>query len=396
MYSFLIIKRKIEDILLYPLVLLGKLISGLFTDKKEYRIYFFFPFYHIGGAEKVHAQVAKACGGNDCIIYFTRKSTNTLMRAQFENSNCVIRDISKYTDNKWLYFLNIMWRGILSAKINRQHSQCVVFNGQCNFGYKISPWIKKDIRQIELIHSLNTFSYIRIPYLPFITTTIMISQKRIEDHHQLYKKKGIPELFIKRIHYIPNAVTLPELQTQKQMHPFRVLFSGRGGMEKRLHLITTIASKFKDNKDIRFEIMGDVSEVVDLKCFPFIHFYGPLSDAIEIQKIYSQAHIVMLTSSTEGFPLTIIEGMSEGCAIVATPVGDIPYHIKNGVNGFLFSSVQDESVIIKEGINYINELKTNNELFNQISQNNIKYARQHFNIEKFNKRYRDIILNNNS
>jgi glycosyltransferase involved in cell wall biosynthesis len=394
-YSFLIIKRKAEDIILFPLILLGKILSGLFTDKKEYSVYFFFPFYHIGGAEKVHAQVANASGGKDCIIYFTRKSANNLMKAQFENSNCVIKDISRYTDNKLLYFLNIIWRGILSAKINRQHIHCVVFNGQCNFAYKISPWIKKDIRQIELIHSLNTFSYIRIPYLPFITSTIMISQKRIEDHHQLYKKKGIPESFLNRINYIPNAIKLPDLQGPKQMNPFRILFSGRGGMEKRLHLITTLASEFKDNMDIVFEIMGDVSEVVNLKDFPFMHFYGPISDTEEIHKIYTQAHIVMITSSTEGFPLSIIEGMSDGCAIIATPVGDIPYHIKNGINGFLFSTVQDESIIIKEGINYINELKTNSELFNKISSNNINYAREHFSIEKFNLRYREIILNNN-
>jgi L-malate glycosyltransferase len=147
--------------------------------------------------------------------------------------------------------------------------------------------------------------------------------------------------------------------------------------------------------DIVFEIMGDVSEVVNLKDFPFMHFYGPISDTEEIHKIYTQAHIVMITSSTEGFPLSIIEGMSDGCAIIATPVGDIPYHIKNGINGFLFSTVQDESIIIKEGINYINELKTNSELFNKISSNNINYAREHFSIEKFNLRYREIILNNN-
>jgi hypothetical protein len=38
--------------------------------KKEYRVFFFFPFYHTGGAEKVHAQIANATGGNDCIIFF--------------------------------------------------------------------------------------------------------------------------------------------------------------------------------------------------------------------------------------------------------------------------------------------------------------------------------------
>ena len=84
-----------------------------------------------------------------------------------------------------------------------------MFNGQCNFGYKISPWIEKSISQIELIHSFNTFSYIRIPFLPFISKTIMISQKRVEDHKRLYARYKIPVILFDKIIYVPNAIKLP-------------------------------------------------------------------------------------------------------------------------------------------------------------------------------------------
>src|SRR5206468_2512178 len=112
-------------------------------------------------------------------IFFTRKSQNDLFYSEFAASGCEIRDVSNYTDNKLIYFVNIIFRGMIAAYINNQKKKPVVFNGQCNFGYKISPWISNRIPQIELIHSLCSFSYIRIPFLPFISRTVMISTVRI-------------------------------------------------------------------------------------------------------------------------------------------------------------------------------------------------------------------------
>ena len=168
MYKLFLIKRVIENIFIYPFILIGRLIARLYPLKKEYRIFFFFPFYHTGGAEKVHAQIAEATGGEDCIIYFTKRSSDKRFFEDFKNSRCQIKEISGFTDNKWLYFFNLIYRGIITGYINKQKQPPVVFNGQCNFAYKISPWIKRQIRQFELIHSLNSFSYIRIPFIPFI------------------------------------------------------------------------------------------------------------------------------------------------------------------------------------------------------------------------------------
>ena len=391
MYKLLIIKRMIEDVLLYPFIVIGRIIAMFTRPTKEYKVYYFFPFYHIGGAEKIHAQVAIATGGSDCIIYFTKKSANTGMLQTFNKSECHIKDISRYTDNKWLYFINLIYRGIISYRINHQHQTPLVFNGQCNFAYKLSPWIEKEIPQVELIHSLNTFSYIRIPFIPFITTTVMISKKRIQDHEMLYKKYNIPLRYLNVIEYIPNAIKIQQVTTQKCKPPFKVLFSGRGGVEKRLHLIAAMADRFREsNANVQFEVMGDVSEVLPSNEHPNIQFYGAIDDANQINHIYGQAHIVLLTSSTEGFPLVIIEGMSLGCAIIATPVGDIPYHIKDGENGFLFTSVTDEKRIVNEGYEFISMLAENDQLFQKISATNIQYSRDHFSIEQFNERYQQL------
>ena len=392
MYKLFLIKRAIENVFIYPFILLGRLIANFYPLKKEYRVFFLFPFYHTGGAEKVHAQIAEATGGEDCIIYFTRKSSDSRFADDFKKSSCEIKDISRFTDNKWLYFLNLIYRGIITGYINKQKQQPVVFNGQCNFAYKISPWIKSQVNQIELIHSLNSFSYIRIPFIPFIDKTVMISRQRIEDHKKLYERYQIPLAIAERIIYISNAITLPALvRSERPLIPFTILYSGRPGPEKRIHLITSMAKQLSSEKDIQFEMLGDLSSLVNSSDFPFIKFHGNINDNEKINSIYSRAHLLVVTSNTEGFPMVVIEAMANGCAIIATPVGDIPLHVKNNENGFLFSSVDDESTIIHEGYEKILWLKNNPEQWKKISETNIRYAADYFGIEQFNSAYRSLL-----
>ena len=393
MYKLFLIKRVIENIFIYPFILIGRLIAKLYPQKKEYRIFFFFPFYHTGGAEKVHAQIAGAAGGEDCMIYFTRRSSDDRFLEDFRNSKCEIRDISKFTDNKWLYFFNLLYRGIITGYINQQEQQPIVFNGQCNFAYKISPWIKKHIKQIELIHSLNSFSYIRIPFISYITKTVMISRQRIEDHKKLYERFQIPLTIADRIIYISNAIPLPtSLRSDRPSSSFKILYSGRPGPEKRIQLIAKMAKELNTMyKDIQFEMIGDISSLINSSDFPFIKFHGNINDNEKINSIYSSAHLLLITSTTEGFPMVIMEAMANGCAIIATPVGDIPFHIKNNENGFLFNSISDESLIVNEGCEKILWLKNNLHEWKKISETNIKYANDNFGIEQFNSAYKDLL-----
>jgi glycosyltransferase involved in cell wall biosynthesis len=387
-FRLFILKRRVEAFFIFPFIQAGRIFSWLAPLKKEYDHFYFFPFYHIGGAEKVHAQIALATGNNNCIIFFTRKSHNKGFYETFKQSGCDIKDISKYTGNKWLYFLNLIYRGIITGYINRQQKQPLVFNGQCNFGYKISPWISRGIPQVELIHSLNSFSFIRIPFIPFIHKTIMISKKRIGDHKHLYQRYKIPDYFQDRIIYISNAIELPAEVKKKNDEKLKVLYVGRGTKEKRVHLVAQIAAEiYKIDTDIRFEMLGDVTEAIDPSSYPYIHFYGNQSDESFIRSVYQNAHVLMITSVTEGFPMVVIEAMAYGVAIIATPVGDIPFHVETERSGFLFSTIEDEKEMIQQGKNFILKLRSDPELLNKIQHHNIAYAKAHFNIEQFNASY---------
>jgi len=120
MYNLLQIKRFAENIFILPFILMGRLAAVIRPLNKEYRVFYFFPFYHTGGAEKVHVQIANATGGSDCIIFFTKRSVDARFLDEFKETGCEINDISKFTDNKWFYFLNLFYRGIISGYINGQ------------------------------------------------------------------------------------------------------------------------------------------------------------------------------------------------------------------------------------------------------------------------------------
>lgn len=381
-YGAYLAKRKLEDLLMYPLIRLGRLMER--APVKEYDIYFFFPFYHTGGAEKVHAQVAKAAGGKNCIIFFTKKSRDERFLQEFRESGCEIRDISAHTDNKLKYHENITWRGRISRMINSQKKRPVVFNGQCNFGYKLSPWLDKDIKQVELIHSFNTFSWIRIPFLPFISLTVMISRRRIEEHLAQYKKLGVPDEYGRRIRFIQNAIELPKEPCRKDFGQTRVLFVGRGTPEKRPELFVAIARQMPG---LQFSMAGVMPESVTVDAPPNLRLIGNIDNPAELRRIYCDHQVLIIPSETEGFPIVLMEAMAAGCAVMATPVGDIPYHV-NDQNGFLFSSI-DPSTVISEACEWLKQRTT--EDLQRISGHAARYAEMNFGLDRFNNEYKAIL-----
>jgi glycosyltransferase involved in cell wall biosynthesis len=51
--------------------------------------------------------------------------------------------------------------------------------------------------------------------------------------------------------------------------------------------------------------------------------------------LLAQADILCLPSFSEGVPITLLEAMGAGVAVVTTPVGGIPDVVQDGVNGLL-------------------------------------------------------------
>lgn len=62
------------------------------------------------------------------------------------------------------------------------------------------------------------------------------------------------------------------------------------------------------------------------------HFLGWRHD---LDRIYADLDVVVLTSANEGSPVSLIEAMAAACPVVATRVGGVPDLVEHGVNGLL-------------------------------------------------------------
>ncbi|MDD2337894.1 MAG: glycosyltransferase, partial [Geobacteraceae bacterium] len=65
------------------LVAIGKGIGTLFPVRNQSSLFFFFPFLHVGGAEKVHTEIVSCVAEYKPWVFFTKRSSNNSFRKLF-------------------------------------------------------------------------------------------------------------------------------------------------------------------------------------------------------------------------------------------------------------------------------------------------------------------------
>ncbi len=377
---------------MYPFVLAGKIVAAIKPLKQEYDFFLFLPTYGIGGAERANGAIVEAIRDQKVLIFFTRKSPNDKLLHLFKRPHTHCIDISKYTDNKWIYFANLYFRGVCAGYINAQKRKPGVFNGQCNFAYKLFPHLHNDINKVELIHtSERRFSWVTFPYVPFINARIMVADDIIQQHISYYEELGIPRRYQERIKKIFYTIHVPDQLPQREYHkPLKVYYAGRGGYQKRLEVLFEIVRRVqKEGLEIEFHFAGSFEDEVPSELKKNITWHGQISSTEEMYRLHSSMDVYLLTSRFEGFPLAIMEAMSCGVSIVATAVNGIPEHIVDDQNGLLIQST-DDSEIIEEGVDHLRKLMGNPDLRIHIAKTNHQYALKNFSKEIFERAYREV------
>jgi glycosyltransferase involved in cell wall biosynthesis len=221
----------------------------------------------------------------------------------------------------------------------------------------------------------------------------MVSQQTINDYKTQYRRLHTPPGISEKIIYVPNGIKLPDSVPQKNFNVsvYDALFVGRGTPEKRVRLVARIAEKAKkESLPLRFVLAGDVKNSIPAGLDSYCSFLGTITNEKQLQDIYSKSHFLILTSIYEGFPLVVMEAMAMGLIILSTPVGDIPFHIKENENGFLFDGPDDES-ITGNALNILKNISGDPQHLAKISATNIIYAKNNFAIEQFNDNYRKLL-----
>ena len=146
--------------------------------------------------------------------------------------------------------------------------------------------------------------------------------------------------------YVPQSA--PELA----IPPLRLLFLGMLTRAKGVYELIDAFTQNRDRWNGRVELniggIGDAED--DLKelvrtngLSNMIHFHGWVTDN-EMHQFFNQTNVVILPSYTEGLPVSILEGMAYGKAIIATAVGGIPEVVHSHRNGILIPKQEVEPI----------------------------------------------------
>ncbi len=377
------------------LIRTGKFVGSFLTSFFISNFFFFFPFYHIGGAEKVHLNITSCFKEYNPIVFFADNSKTSALKKQFMQSARIF-DLRYLNNPLFIYF----WIGVLSTILNNysnnhnNNKNCVVFGSNNLLFYRLIPYLNPEITCIDLIHAfgggIENFS---LQYVDRLDKRVVINTRTLQDLKYQYRSNGINRKMIERIFLIENCIRIPEKNIGKNRGSvFRILYVGRGSAEKRVNLIGEISYVcHQKGMPVEFVLVGDLKSSVPKQYREYCNFLGEIIDEKEISEIYDSSDILLLVSSYEGFPLVIMEAMAHGVITISTDVGGIPRHIHDGFNGFLIKN-ESEDIIVKNVCKVIKELISDEFLMNKISIEAYEYAKAYFNCERFCSKYKDLIL----
>jgi Glycosyltransferase len=228
--------------------------------------------------------------------------------------------------------------------------------------------------------------------VPRLDCRVVINHKTSQDLQEQYEKSGLDAALAERIVLIPNSVPVPSVMPGKRWDgPLQVLFVGRGSEEKRLHLIGRTARRCcQEGLQANFILVGAGPDSLESGDDMYCRITGHIDDAAALAEIYAAAHLIVIVSSREGFPLTVMEGMAQGCVPVCTAVGGIPEHIRHVENGWLLPD-QDEDAVVTALHDAIVQLHGNRKLLEQLAIAAYGYAQAQFCGDRFCEQYRKVI-----
>ena len=381
-------KRRIEEALMFPFVLLGRIAGHIFRLDTDHHIFLFYPNGDIGGSPQVNIDLANCIKDKKPLVIFSKKPNNNEFREKYNIEGVRVLDIHKYVDHKLFHFVNFFFRGLLATWINKP-AQAVVFGGESIFFYKIIPHVKKEVHCVELCH-LDTWLPYSIGFIDRINCRVFSTENLRQKVIAQYRENDLPEAYLRKLFFYDNAIDIPDhLPTENEI--LQVYFIGRGVAQKRIHLVAAIAKHIYDKQlPVKFNFVGDVDKVMQTADYPYCKFFGNVKEEAQMKRIYEEADVLLMTSSFEGLPVVIMQMMAYGKVIVSTAVNAIPDYIHHMKNGLLIQAV-DEDKIIQEGTSYIEKLLQEPELRKKLGDRSREIAIKKFSREAFCSNYHKLL-----
>nr|AWL99654.1 glycosyltransferase family 1 protein [Bradyrhizobium amphicarpaeae] len=190
-----------------------------------------------------------------------------------------------------------------------------------------------------------------------------------------------------RVAVLPNAVPTPVRVRVPDPHGVtRLLFLGRLGERKGSRILIQALSRLNDKAGWRAVLAGDgeIEETRRAVARTGIEWRVEVPgwlDPDETATRIAASDVLVLPSFAENLPMSVIEGMAAGLAIVATPVGATPDIVKHGETGLLVPPGDVEALTVA-----LAQLIDDSALRERLSEASVRLHREHLEIGAYARR----------
>ncbi len=139
--------------------------------------------------------------------------------------------------------------------------------------------------------------------------------------------------------YLPNNFASKDITCGKpDERIFDLVAVGHYAFQKDYPWMMKVFSELKRNyPDFRCAVAGRGHEITrrlaeECGLGENLEFKGDIGKS-ELSRLYKQSRAIILCSKIEGLPMVLVEAMSFGLPVFATAVGDVPWLIRDGVEG---------------------------------------------------------------
>ncbi len=361
--------------------------------RNEKRMFFFFDRYSIGGAQKIHMDVLESVKDLPKWVYFTRRSFDTQFKERFYSvPNTISRDVHMWCD----YLLFRVFSVHYFSFLVNSYKDAVIFSSNSTFFYDMLPFIKRSHVVIEMLHNFTYgkkgMEFFGLANYRYMDTRIVYDSFTHQNLVEQYKQYKIPQEYTDRIRFIEYGVSVPsEKAIKPTTPPLKVLYAGRGAAQKRIWLLNRIVKHFIKDARIQFIFAGSMIAELDEAVKAKSRVYSEIGDQKEMEALFSEAHVIILTSAFEGFPVVIKEGMSFACIPVVTALPGNKMHLQHLSNSLLIENFENENFVVEEAIRHLEKLINEPTLVTSLSTAVYQYAKLHFAKDSFLKAHRELI-----
>jgi glycosyltransferase involved in cell wall biosynthesis len=159
---------------------------------------------------------------------------------------------------------------------------------------------------------------------------------------------------------------------QPAMGKRKFVFTGRFERRKGVQELQAAISSLVGKYEFEFHFIGPIPEPLQLR-LPNVIYHGMVRDKDALQDILQQAHVLICPSYAEGMPNVILEGMANGCAIIATDVGAVRLMVDDSVGWLL-----PRSGVTEISGAMIAAIEANNDQVDELRRNAHEKVNQHF------------------